>query len=81
MKTYLFKFSITDFEEVYVIIDNENQRLHISPANYSYNITLNLQKDLNDQIEKYTRNGDVYFNSRVRKVSRRIIEELKLVVA
>lgn len=78
MRAKLFKFYITDFEEVYVVIDDDNQRLHISPLNYSYNITLDLTKDLNEEVEKQTKYGELSFNGKVQKVANEIIKELKL---
>lgn len=78
MKAKLFKFFITDFEEVYTVIDEENKRLHISPVNYSFNITLDLSKDLSVQIDQKTKWGEQTFNNRVRQVLKNIIEELKL---
>jgi hypothetical protein len=51
MEAKLSEFHITDFEEVYAIIDKEKQRLHISSVYYSYNITLDLKRDLNEEIE------------------------------
>lgn len=78
MKAILFKFVITDFEEVYTVIDNENQRLHISPVNYSYSITFDLTKNLNEQIIKNTKYGERNFNNRVRQVVEKIIKELNL---
>jgi hypothetical protein len=79
MNAKLFEFNIRDFEEVYAVVDSEKQRLHISPVNYSYNITLDLTKDLNEEIEKQTRfRGEVGFNKRVRQAAENIIKELKL---
>lgn len=79
MEAMFFKFPIiTDFEEVYVVIDNKKKRLHMSPVNYSYSITLNLDKCLNEQIEQYTKYGESNFNNRVRKVLKGIVEELNL---
>ncbi|WP_025731331.1 hypothetical protein [Heyndrickxia ginsengihumi] len=74
----IFKFAITDFEEVYAVIDNKKQRLHISPVNYSYSITLDLTRDLKEQINKQTQWGDMNFNKRVRKVVEKIIGNLGL---
>lgn len=79
MKAKLFEFPITDFEEVYVIIDNEKQRLHISSLNYSFNITLDLTKDLREELVQNTKYGEMTFNERVRQVVEKIIEELNLV--
>lgn len=79
METKLFEFNILDFEEVYAVIDNEKQRLHISPVNYSFNITLDLTRDLNEEIVQRTRFGEMGFNNRVREVAERIIKELNLV--
>ena len=78
MEVKLFEFFVTDFEEVYTIIDSEKQRLHISPLNYSFNITLDLTKDLNEEILQHTQFGEVNFNIKVRKVCKKIIEELNL---
>ncbi|MEK5394119.1 hypothetical protein NSQ59_27845 [Margalitia sp. FSL K6-0131] len=78
MKAKLLKFPITDFEEVYAVIDDENQRLHISPVNYSYIITLDLTRDLNEEIVLNTQYGETNFNNRVRKVVGKIIKELNL---
>jgi Cdc6-like AAA superfamily ATPase len=77
MRAELFKFLITDFEEVYVIIDEENNRFHISSVNYHYNISLDLTRDLNVQIDQQTKYGEQSFNKRVRQVLKKIIEELK----
>lgn len=74
----LFEFPTTDFEEVYVVIDNEKQRLHISPVNYSFNITLDLTSDLNKQIVQNTKFGEMSFNKRVRQVVEKIVKELNL---
>lgn len=78
MKAKLFKFFITDFEEVYTVIDEENKRLHVSSVNYNYNVTLDLTKNLNEQIDEKTKWGEQFFNERVRKVLLKIVEELKL---
>lgn len=78
MYANLFEFPITDFEEVYVVIDNKKQRLHISPVNYSYSITLDLTRDLKEQVNKQTQWGNMNFNNRVRKVTKKIIENLSL---
>ncbi|WP_273123419.1 hypothetical protein [Bacillus weihaiensis] len=77
MRTKLFKFHITDFEEVYTVIDDENKRLHISSVNYSYSVTLDLTRDLKVEIEQQTKLGNQNFNNRVRKALFKIIEELK----
>lgn len=76
MKVKLFEFAISDFEEVYVVIDEEKQRLHISPVNYSYSLTLDLTRDLGVEIENWTKYGDTHFNERVRQVAEKIINEL-----
>lgn len=73
MKAELLCFDIRDFEEVYVIKDTENQRLHISLVNYKYNLTLDLTRDLNKQLVEQTSFGDKLFNDDVRKVVHRII--------
>lgn len=78
MKAKLFEFPITDFDEVYAIIDNDKQRLHISPVNYSFNFTLDLTRDLNEQIVQNTNFGEMGLNKRIRQVAERIIEELNL---
>ena len=78
MKARLFKFDITDFEEVYVVIDDENRRLHISPVNYRFNTTLDLTRDLSEQIEQQTKYGEKHFNEKVQQVVKEIIQELKL---
>ncbi|MCB5237186.1 MULTISPECIES: hypothetical protein [Niallia] len=79
MEARFFKFpNITNFEEVYIVIDKEKKRLHMSPVNYSYSITLNLDKFLNEQIEQYTKYGESNFNIRVRKVLKEIVKELNL---
>lgn len=78
MQARLFKTEHTDFEEVYVFIDTENERLHVSPVNYQYNITLDLHKDLHMQLENQTKWGDTGFNKKVRKVVKEIIHELDL---
>lgn len=77
MEAKLFEFPITDFEEVYVVIDSEKQRLHISPLNYSFNITLDLTRDLEDELIQNTRYGEKGFNARVQQVVRKIVEDLK----
>jgi predicted Zn-ribbon and HTH transcriptional regulator len=36
MEARFFKFpNITNFEEVYIVIDKEKKRLHMSPVNYT----------------------------------------------
>lgn len=75
----LFEFDITDFEEVYAIIDEEKQRLHISPVNYSFNITLDLTRDLSGEIEQRTKYGEKNFNEKVQQVAEKIIKELNLI--
>lgn len=76
IKARLFEFDETDFEEVYTIIDEGKQRLHISIVNYNYNVTLDLTGNLKEQLEKRTDFGDVHFNETVRKLFGKIIEEL-----
>jgi hypothetical protein len=78
MKAKLFKFFIPDFEEVYTVIDDDNQRLHISSVNYDYNITLDLTSDLNEQVKQQTRYGERSFNEKVLQVIEKIIKELEL---
>lgn len=78
MKAKLFKFAITDFEEVYAIIDDEKQRLHISPVNYTFNITLDLTRDLRMEIEQRTKYGEKNFNEKVQQVATEIIQEFNL---
>ena len=79
MEAMFFEFpGITDFEEVYIVIDNEKKRLHMSPVNYSFSISLNLDKCLNEQIEQYTKYGESNFNNRVRNVLKEVINELHL---
>lgn len=78
LEAFLFESNITDFEEVYAVIDNKEQRLHISPVNYSYSITLDLTRDLKEQINKQTQWGDTILNNRVRKVTEKIIENLRI---
>lgn len=78
VKVHLFKFLITDFEEVYAVVDTENKRLHISPLNYSFNITLSLNGNLHEQLDQNTLLGEMSFNANVRKVAKEIIEELQL---
>jgi hypothetical protein len=78
MEAKLFEFPITDFEEVYTVIDDTKQRLHISPVNYSFNITLDLNRDLGDQLEQHTKYGERSFNEKVVQVIEKIIKELKL---
>jgi hypothetical protein len=77
MEVKLFKFSITDFEEVYTVIDNDNQRLHISSVNYNYNITLDLTRELNEQVKQQTKYGEKSFNEKVLQVIEKILKELK----
>lgn len=76
MNTQLFVFPITDFEEVYSIIDNDKQRLHISPVNYSFNITLDLTRDLSEQIEQNTKFGEINFNKRLLQAVEKIVQEV-----
>jgi hypothetical protein len=76
MKAKLFNFFITDFEEVYTIIDDYNQRLHISSVNYNYNITLDLTRDLNEQVKQQTKYGEKSFNEKVLQVVEKIIKEM-----
>jgi hypothetical protein len=76
MKAKLFNFFITDFEEVYTIIDDYNQRLHISSVNYNYNITLDLTRDLNEQVRQQTKYGEKSFNEKVLQVVEKIIKEI-----
>ncbi|WP_079524924.1 MULTISPECIES: hypothetical protein [Halobacillus] len=78
MKAKLFEFFITDFEEVYAVMDDENQRLHISAVNFNYNITLDLTGELNEQIEQQTKYGEISFNKKIVQVVEKIIKELKL---
>lgn len=78
MEVHLFKFLVTDFEEVYAVIDKQNNRLHISPLNYSFNITLSLKGDLHEQLRQNTEWGERSFNAKVRKIVKKIIEELQL---
>lgn len=78
MEVHLFKFHITNFEEVYAVLDVENNRLHISPLNYSFNLTLSLNGDLHEQLAQNTQWGEMSFNANVRKVAKRIIDELQL---
>ncbi len=78
MQAKFFEFHITDFEEVYVVIDNERQRLHISPVNYSFNITLDLTKNLKEEIALNTKFGEMSFNETVRRVAKKVIEKLNL---
>lgn len=79
MKAKLFQFSITDFEEVYAIIDNEKQRLQISSVNYSFSTTLDLASDLNEQITQKTKYGDQEFNQKVRQILTGIIQKMESV--
>lgn len=78
MEAKLFTFTITDFEEVYTIIDRDTQRLHISSVNYNFNITLNLKSDLKMQIEQSTQWEELGFAKRVRKVIDKILIELNI---
>lgn len=75
----LFKFPITDFEEVYAIVDKANNRLHISSVNYDYNLNINLNSslDLDEEIETKTQWGEMNFNYKVRRLAKDIIEELR----
>jgi len=79
VKAKLFQFSITDFEEVYAIIDNEKQRLQISSVNYSFSTTLDLASDLNEQITQKTKYGDQEFNQKVRQILTGIIQKMESV--
>ena len=75
----LFKFPITDFEEVYVIVDKENNRLHISSFNYEYNLTLklsNLENDLDEEINRNIHRQELNFGDKVRRITKEIITEL-----
>lgn len=76
MRTHLFEFDITNFEQVYAIIDDKNKRLHISVVDFHYTITLNLELDLMGQLMQQTTFGEKNFNSTVRNVIKSIIEEL-----
>lgn len=77
MKPKLFQISITDFEEVYSIIDNEKQRLHVSAVNYSFSTTLDLARDLDEQITQITKDGDQEFNKKIHQVLTHIIQAIK----
>jgi hypothetical protein len=77
MKVKLFEFDISDFEEVYVIIDNKKNRIHISSVHYEFSITLDLN-NLHDDLEMQTKYKEENFNNKVRKVCKKIIEELDL---
>lgn len=79
MEAKLFEFRITDFEEVYTVIDDKRQRLHISTVNYSFSITLDLTWDLSEQLEQQTKYGEINFNKRVRQVVEKVIKDLNLV--
>lgn len=76
MKVHLFEFDITNFEQVYAIVDDKNKRLHISIVNFHYTLTLNLEHDLINQLMQQTTIGERNFNSDVRTVVKSIIEEL-----
>lgn len=78
MEAKLYKFPITDFEEIYTVIDTENQRLHISPVNYSFNLTLDLTRDLKGEILKNTKHLEKNFSARVQEVIGEIISDLNL---
>ncbi|MFY0521048.1 hypothetical protein ACOMCU_24965 [Lysinibacillus sp. UGB7] len=78
MRAKLFEFRITDFEEVYAVIDDEKQRIHISSVHYQYSITLDLTSNLIVQLEQQTKYGELNFNETVRQVVRKIIDELKV---
>ena len=77
MKVKYFEFDVTDFEEVYVIIDDEKNRIHISSVNYQYNITLDLN-NLYEDFKNQTRYGEKNFIEKVRGVCKKIIEELEI---
>lgn len=79
MKAKLFQFPITDFEEVYAIIDNEKQRLQISSVNYSFSTTLDLANDLNEQITQKTKYGDQEFNQKVYQILTDVIQKMESV--
>lgn len=74
----LFEFSITDFEEVYAVLDNERQRLHVSPVNYSFNLTLKLTRDLKEEIEQKTKYLELNFKNKLQQILTEIIAELDL---
>lgn len=76
MQANLFEFPITDFEEVYTVIDDKKKRIHISSVNYHFTITLDLTKDLELQLEQQIKYGEINFNQKVRKISHKIIETL-----
>lgn len=78
MEAKLFKFPITDFEEVYVITDSINNRLHITAVNYSFNITLDLTKDLNEEVYRKTKWLENSISEKVCKVVEKINEELNV---
>lgn len=77
MKAKLFEFAITGFEEVYAIIDNENQRLHVSSVNRSFSTTLELAEDMNAQMNQKTAYEDENLNQKVTQVLTEIIELMK----
>lgn len=74
MKANLFEFDITGFEEVYAIIDNDNQRLHVSSVNRSFSITLAFAEDMNEQIKQKMTYEDEDLNQKVNQVLTEIIE-------
>jgi len=78
MHVRLFKFPVTNLEEIYAVVDKENTRLHISSVHYSYSLTLDLTKDLKEEIKEWTKWGEQSFNAEVRKALYQIIKELKL---
>lgn len=77
MKAKLYEFPITDFEEVYAVIDSDKKRLHISPVNYSFNITLDLTRDLESELIQNTKYLEKNFNAKAHQVAKEIVEDLK----
>lgn len=74
MKAKLLKFDITGLEEVYTNIDNDHQRLHVSPVNHSFSTTLAFAEDMNEQINQRTIYEDEDLNQKVNQVLTEIIE-------
>lgn len=73
MKAKLFEFDVAGFEEVYAIIDNDHQRLHISSVNRSFSTTLAFAEDMNEQIHQKTTYDDEDLNQKINQVLTEII--------
>lgn len=80
MEPHLFRFpDIFEFEEVYVIVDRTNSRIHLSIVDYSYTATFDIEGDLVGQLEKNTEVGNSEFNGHFKKIGVKIFKQLKLI--